>query len=72
MIDIHYDRRACISAWDKRVNHGWGYAKPKILDLSPDDGYTTLQCHQKPVSIIHKVNLHEELPKDVRTRRYGS
>lgn len=71
MIDIHYNRKTSISAYEKRYLHGWKYMQPKTLDLTPDDGYTILQCHSKPVTIIHKVDLTEELPKDVRARRYG-
>lgn len=43
--------------------------QPKSLDLSREEHYNMLACHNKPVNIVKKVNLHEELPPGVRQVR---
>lgn len=70
-IHIHYNRTINLQAYDRR-RRGWSYLPCKTLDLSPDDGFSMLSAHRKPVSIVHKVNLHEEIPGKVRETRVRS
>ena len=70
-IDIWYNRKTSVQTYD-RMRVGWNYLPSKCLDLTPEDNYSTLGAHRKPVSILHKVNITDEIPGRCRETRVRS
>ena len=51
---------------------GWKYMTNKFLDLVKEEDYKILGVLPEKQSILHYVNLHDEIPEGIRDKRQSN
>lgn len=69
-MQVWTNRKLNIKEYNRKKYEGWQYQPTKVLDLDPLTEYNELKVFEQKPTILHKVDLHEELPKNVIIHRH--